>query len=512
MINSQFFIANYTGKTPLDLMGLPSEFVGDSDKIAEYNRFIQSIDTIYGSQNLDGSIPKFWTRRVQTTDELNNIQYINQPHPESTLTSLDSTLSYYFILRDSADVPVKIPINGGEILGGSQVSSLPIIDSVASCSANSISGCNELVLTDNNKANIKFNISNLKPYESYIYEIMSIGGDWPVNVNPISGILKPSKPSGSIDINTVFCPTTGLCGDNMLNYSLNSACSVKNPDSLYTTLQLKIKSSLSNTEIYSDHFSIFCHDCLPQPIDATITPQYIQLDETSGNTIEVATTISGILPHKLYSYSYRSLSANWPLFVKNRTGILMSTDNSYTIYSDMKFCENASGACESSSSTLDYILTNSDIYPNNYEANIVVDITPLECDDYNVIATSNITRIECDNCIPCLDCLSVSVSGGPTIRLPLACCSGVNSATIGVTNGNNTHNYKYEFITLSGSLSFIPATGMFSVNDHGNGTITALASVDMVLHEQVLGQIAVTDLTSGKQAINFIGFACGEGC
>lgn len=512
MINSQFFIANYTGKQPLDLMQMPISFDDDAEKTAEYNRFIQSIDTIYASQNLDGNIPKFWTRRVQTLDSLGNVQFINQPHPESTLTSLASLSSYYFILRDSSDVPVKIPINGGEAVFSSAAAlNPPVIDSVSSCTISGIGGCDQLVLIDNNTANITFNISNLVPYEAYTYQVMPIGGDWPVSVNPISGIIKSSKPSGSIDINTVFCPSTGLCGDNILNYSLNPECSVKNPNMLYTTLQLKVKPVSYNLEVYSDHFSIFCDDCLPKPIDATINPQYIKLNSQTKNAIEVSTVISGIIPHKLYSYSYRSLSSNWPLFVKNRTGIFMSTDDNYTIYSDMKFCENPSGACESNSNTLDYIFTDSEIYPNNYEANIVVDILPLECSE-SILATSNITRIECNDCIPCLDCLSVVVSGGPTLRLPLSCCSGINSAVINVSNGNKNHSYKYEFTTLSGSLSFIPSTGMLSINEQGNGTIATLASVDMVLHEQVLGQVVVTDINSGKTAINFIGFACGPGC
>lgn len=362
MINSQFFITHYTGRESLDLMSIPTAFANDPIKISEYERFIQSIDTIYGSQNLDGEIPKFWTRRTQTIDALGNIVYSNEPHPESTLTSLTSMASYYFILRDSSDVPVKIPINGGEVYGFTDISSLPIVASVTSCTSALPTGttCSQITLKDNNLTDIIFNLENLRPYDSYVYEIGSIGANWPVDVTPVSGLIKPATPSGSIEINALFCPSTGVCGSNILEYSLSNDCLLKNPNTLYATIQLKVRPVSSDLEIYSDHYSLFCEDCLPPKPSCLIK-------SVSSNDIENEATINeadfednpyhefkieiqeqdALVTDKNYSYSIESLSAEWPVIFISPTGgiaTISKGQNSTVFVNKLYFCP-STGLC-----------------------------------------------------------------------------------------------------------------------------------------------------------------------
>ena len=128
IINGQFYIFTYTGVESLDLMQIPAVIESDQSSRDKYNHFIQSIDTIYGPQNLLGEMPKFWTRLTQKTDALGNTVYAYEPHPESTLTSLSSLSAYYVILRDSSIAPIKVPAVGGEVYGFTDISSLPVID------------------------------------------------------------------------------------------------------------------------------------------------------------------------------------------------------------------------------------------------------------------------------------------------------------------------------------------------------------------------------------------------
>jgi hypothetical protein len=330
IINSQFFISHYTGKESLDLMSMPSGFEEDNIKKAEYNRFIQSIDTIYASQNLNGEVPKFWTRRTQIIDDFGNVSYTNEPHPLSTLTSLSSMSSYYFILRDSTEVPVKIPVKGGEVFGFTDSSSLPIVDSVSSClsTVSSDESCSQIKLTSNNFTDVIFNISNLRPYESYFYEISSISANWPVDINPVSGIIKPAKATGVIEINALFCPSTGICGSNILDYTLSNECLLTDPNKVYATIQLSIKPTTQpDLEVYSDHFSVFCEDCLPSRPTVSISGS--ESDLVDGNTFDgfayynfdLVIAETGILNNdKNYTYQIETLSAEWPFIFITPTG------------------------------------------------------------------------------------------------------------------------------------------------------------------------------------------------
>ena len=87
-INSQYYIAYYAGSKVLDLMTIPTEIATDADKLAVYNRFMQNISAIYGSQDADGEVPVFWTSRSLAGQVLGNPQYSYQPAAASTLQEL----------------------------------------------------------------------------------------------------------------------------------------------------------------------------------------------------------------------------------------------------------------------------------------------------------------------------------------------------------------------------------------------------------------------------------------
>lgn len=337
IIDSQFFITNYTGKLPLSLMSMPSGFLPDPVKVSEYNRFIQNIDTIYATQNIDGEIPKFWTRRTQTVNEMGNIAYTYEPHPESTLTSLSSLSSYYFILRDNSSVPVKIPVNGGETIGFNDISSLPIVNSITSNVPQPSGAIDDrrISISGNNAVDILFNLTNLRPLDSYYYNIESVGGNWPVNITAESGVLKPARVTGSVTTNLLFCPSTGLCGSNILPYTVTEDCLLKNPDLLYTTLRMSIiPEANTGIQVYSDHYTIICDNCLPsKPVAEVLNPT--TLTPQNSTTVN-EDNFDGLAYHdfvlrfselqiledndKNYSYSVETIGAEWPIIYVTPTG------------------------------------------------------------------------------------------------------------------------------------------------------------------------------------------------
>ena len=74
-ITSQFFLTHYIGSESLNLMSMPLQFNNDVKLKAEYNRFLEGINTIYGSQKSNGTIPVFWTM-------YSGNKYV--PNPDST--------------------------------------------------------------------------------------------------------------------------------------------------------------------------------------------------------------------------------------------------------------------------------------------------------------------------------------------------------------------------------------------------------------------------------------------
>lgn len=328
IINSQFFITIYTGTQPLSLMTMPSEFDNNLAKKAEYEKFIQSIDTIYGSQSINGNIPKFWTRRTQKTNALGNLQYYYEPHPESTLTQLDSKSCYYFILRDSSMVPVRVPSKGGSVLGFTDVNLLPQVLPLENIS-----------LTETHLSSVVANIIDLQPYEEYKYEFKPVSSNWPLSISPISGVLKPSKNSGSIESSIIFCPTTGSCGANTIDYTLDNSCFTYGTTKYTSTMRLSIEPiSYVGSEVYSDQFTISCNDCLPKPeiIMVGLSPKNVIETDTSTTTPSYSFYINGsnLNPEETYTFAVEVLSAEWPIVFTAPTG---GTLKQSTPRADLKF-------------------------------------------------------------------------------------------------------------------------------------------------------------------------------
>jgi hypothetical protein len=414
IINSQFFITYYMGKEPLPLKTVPTNLT--TAQRADYERFIQNIGAIYGSQTPNGKIPKFWTKLTQITDALGNTKYSYIPHPDSDLEFLSSKSSYYFIVRDESSIPLKIPAIGGSLIGFTDTSMVPI---VVSSSIKDV----RLTAQSGNTVSITPRIENLQPYETYRYEFKSVDANWPVLVSPQSGVIKPSSASGTINAQVSFCIHSSGCGTHALDYNTDSDFEINNPNHHYSTIALSITpQSYVGQETLSDQFSIYCDDCLPKPSinivgDTALTSQsFIALtgsvpsgsgSSPSGVTNSVmpkfykisqplspdrvasfdfTLNIDSLLANTEYEYKVESLDAEWPtLFIGQCSGILDIKSQSTKIPpipSKLVFCH-ATGVCKPDSPGINPYIVPTFNYPpawnqpRSYNVLLRASLTPL---------------------------------------------------------------------------------------------------------------------------------------
>lgn len=251
IINSRFAVASYFGKDPLDLLATPSNL--SSEQLQEYNTFISSVDNIIASQDLDtGLIPNFFK-----TDGL--------PDQFSGLKTLETGISYYFIMNATANYPVTIPAIGGlSDIGGStdnvcEVAETPKISFPASSFTLEDSGENYLYMT--------ITFSNLIPNTRYKYVISSAGSNWPVKVLPSEGIIVAQESSQTITPYIMFAPTLDPrdCPGCFSNYTLDPDYKeVHGKNNLYCNLQVAISAEPYDIcPATIQQVPIRCKSCLP---------------------------------------------------------------------------------------------------------------------------------------------------------------------------------------------------------------------------------------------------------
>lgn len=342
IIDKKFSIITYAGSLPLNLMTKDATIASDAQKSNDWDKMMQSVDSIYGTQKFDNTIPVFWTKRFSVTDQFGNVSYKYAPNPESTLRTLDSKSSYYIILRDSSMIPLKIPSNGGLVLGYTDTDDLPYVFPALS----------DITLRKESFEYLfKPRIVNLRPFETYTYSWKAIAGNWPVAVNALSGTLKPASPTGTINTSMTFCPSTGLCSDKILSYNVPSDCSLEQIKDPFITLQLSVVANATGAESLSDQFTLYCDDCLPKPRISISGISSSSVVENNNQDVTPSYSFSLIFNNldidKSYSYSVETLKADWPIvYVTPISGLFINkSTNTMPIDGKFYFCP-TTGLCQ----------------------------------------------------------------------------------------------------------------------------------------------------------------------
>ena len=435
-INSQFYITYYTGSQALDLMQMPS-FDTDYEK-ALYSKFINSISTIYGSQLINGEIPVFWTDRIEAGD---GTGFVFSPNSDSTLTSLKPKQSYYFILRDTNNIPLMIPEVGGPLPGFQNPNYLPkvTITKEASVSSQSFSAATNNTGADNsilsgsptysisrvtqesetykildqsqkNKYSFVVNFEKLQPYQQYKYTFKPVSADWPTTITPFSGIISASEDVATVNATMTFCFSSGLCEDayNFLPYN-PEGIAIDFSDTLYSTIQVAIEPiTYSGIEVLSNHYTFECQDCIPDlNVSFPITDDLILLEGENNYCSDITAIASGTIPGVTYDYVFDSYVANWPAVIIPSSGQFKAHRDHEEIKAKIAFCPSTVVCSGGTPGLLDYSLDQS-MYLFNTECSedgttkyvtLNVSVTPVDLPiGLPTVKSENLT-VNCNNCL-----------------------------------------------------------------------------------------------------------------
>lgn len=371
--------------------------------------------------------------------------------------------------------------------------------------------CDQYVLTSGNSLDLVSSISGLEPNTKYLYNIKSVGANWPViMISPTGGSFTSSKNSYTLKHKLVFCPYSGnLCGSsNVLDYDL-AQCFNKN--NLYANIELNIAPEYYIDEkTFSNTILVNCKNCLPK-ITSSL-PSNINL--TASNAVNITGSFSGLVPNTLYHYSFTSTNSNWPTILKPISGSFIASSSNENIVSKLMFCS-PSGNCPSGTvNLLAYTLDNvaeKDFNQKQLQTNLILTLSS-ECGD-NI--NSKECSIKCDNCLPCITYANVVISGSPTIILDDGCCVGQKLLTVIITNTVPGDQYTYKFSTSSGvginAIEFNPISGEIYFGSGGTGRVNTICSVDLVDYAQTLINFTLTHTDTNFKVFDSVGLVCNTG-
>jgi hypothetical protein len=367
-----------------------------------------------------------------------------------------------------------------------------------------ISTINSETITTTNKHPISVTINNLRKNAVYNYQFHSAGGNWPVNVNQVSGSFISNDTNFTLKSKLAFCDSSGIC-EISPNSILNPNISCLDKNDRYITAYLYVEPVGCNYQsCVSNHFTITCEDCLQKP---TITLPSGGV--ATRQDYDLVMEFNNLVPGESYTYDFTGTYSNWPVVIDPASGTIFANSDSETIINKAVFCF-PTGDALGQPGLLTYSINNVN---RDYEykfAKFRVNLYNSQCSDINT--TSREFILTCDNCLPCLNCSTISFSGGPILALPTGCCSGTDMMFINVTGANPDNAYRYELTSLSGDISFVPDTGIVYVKNDGSSTIPVLMSTNLINKEQGLAQAKLIDINTGGEAIDFLGLICGSGC
>jgi hypothetical protein len=238
---------------------------------------------------------------------------------------------------------------------------------------------------------LKAKIENLRDKKSlqdninssiYLYNIESLGGNANIYIDSISGIFTAAEAtyvdgSYAIDIIGGFC-CYDTCPGNILETDTDYL-SIEDKNTLRHKLRLSVTDLTTN---YSNSKIFFINHSLN--LDKTeVSLSANAINEKQGCWL-LESSIPNRLRDKQYSYQYKLIDSNWPVYLENISGIFLS-DNEKT---KLTFCP-SKNICNNISGVLD--LENNKNKFNNYCYNNIED-NNIEDNKYALISlqiTSN---------------------------------------------------------------------------------------------------------------------------
>lgn len=241
-------------------------------------------------------------------------------------------------------------------------------------------------------------VNGLSPDSKYIYLLTNRGGNWPVKVSSLSGVLSSSSVTQNHNIATYveFCPTTGLCppsvSDNIFyNTPLvdpNAGVDVDRTN-LYSIIGVSIYNDTNELVLFTESIAE-CDQCLPS---LSLTgPSDLILNTVTSNSSTLNIEASNLIPNQKYIYTFDVTDSNWPIQISPISGVIQTSSSSYDLKTKVRFCANDD--CENA---LDHTQSPNCDKGQTPTASVKVTLRP-ERGSYQT-ATSYDLSIICDDCI-----------------------------------------------------------------------------------------------------------------
>lgn len=530
-------IFQYAGDIKFDLINQPDEKV-DYGLFVDYNNFLKNIETIYGTQRDDGTIPVFWTKQ----NDSSSLSRIADPY--STLKYLEPNESYYIILSNNDCLPLKIPqqTNSKDFLENNNFANKENINIFNDLSSIVIKNNEDLTINltkssgYDHELNIK--IDGLIPNENYSYSISPIFSNWPSNLSSFSGLIDRSGPVNdggfvSSTIKSYFkyasCPYLSECTSN-IPYSLIDITNNSYTHNIYTLLNLKIYKD--NKLTLSDTITITCDDCINRQKKPTIKTNTKNIVLNNQYYTMINIEYDYLDPNRPYQYSIKGAGSNWPSRIDKDTDTIKHTDfkvedgNTYSYGSiEILFAYALSANnLPQDWSNISYNLEN--YYPENFMKNNIYTRLNISLEDLvNNNIVSNTLTIKCNNCLPhipnCVDDLVISLPYSPPTptyypflsysrrpsaetNLDLYCCDFDQHILVNISGACSGELYNYTIDSYP-TIKIVPQTGQFSFTS-GFGTFSALANLSNL--ESSVIQVVATHKNSGKSVSDSMILRC----
>ncbi len=261
-----------------------------------------------------------------------------------------------------------------------------------------------VIVGDDNESSFNVVINNLSPTSEYRYKFISLDSNWPVSINPISGVIT-SVSDHTLSVSTSFCQTTGVCPNGSPNILPYMAGSNKqfNFGSLnkFAKIRLEIDPVLPlNNDlatIYSNEAMIKCSGCIPAPVIEV--PKDVTVGSSNTTTIDIVG--ANLSPNTEYKYRVLSLDSNWPTVINPMSGTIANS-TTCEIPLSISFCASTGICPNGNQNVLPYSITTSynqfTLSSLQKSSKFQVEFNPID-DDLPTVY-SNESLIRCSDCIP----------------------------------------------------------------------------------------------------------------
>ena len=314
-------------------------------------------------------------------------------------------------------------------------------------------------------------LENLIVGQEYSYSFDSVEANWPVVVQPRSGVITATSPYVTIPTKISFCPSTGLCpngSSSVLSYAINVSSDIRfGLLDKKARLKLNVKQLSNNISIYSNELSAFCNDCVSIP--KASMPSMITLAEGTDRAI-FDVEFNNLIPGSKYQYVFQSIDSNWPVTLYPMSGILNPVTINDKITAKAVFCR-STGICPSSDDDVLNYVTDSACPTKagyiNRNIKLKLELDPLNYDANTIY--SNELSIVCENCLPVVDVI---------LPTSLVLEGGNSSANIAATLTNLIpgfdYSYQFESVTSNWPSIIYPSSGIIRATSSTETVVSKL--------------------------------------